>query len=68
MKSEMYQMVKQLVDNEDFESCEDFMNELRKNKEEVADWLKWRADGGKFKNEIVSEGLPEACKELLNLI
>ena len=51
MKSEMYQMVKQLVDNEDFESCEDFMNELRENKEEVAEAERWlRESEKKYQN------------------
>lgn len=64
----MKEYVKILVDNYDFESLEDFREELRKNRGEVIEWLQWRADGGKMKNEITAAGLAQACKELLNRI
>lgn len=60
--------IKILVKNFDFESPEDFRAELRKNRSEVVEWLRWRADGGKMKNEITAAGLAQACKELLNRI
>lgn len=64
----MKEYVKILVDNYDFESLEDFREELRKNRGEVIEWLRWRAEGGKLGNEITTAGLSEACKELLKLI
>lgn len=64
----MENCIKVIVDNYDFESPEDFREELRKNRGEVIEWLRWRAGGGKMKNEITTPGLAVACKELLKLV
>ena len=64
----MIKYIKILVDNYDFESVEEFHEELKNNREEVVKWLQWRADGGKMKNEAITDGLAEASKELLKLI
>lgn len=64
----MEELVKVLIDNYDFESLEEFQGEAKNNRSNLIDWLQWRADGGKMKNEIVSDGLAEASKRLLELI
>lgn len=57
-----------LIDNYDFEDLEDFQEQAKNNREELVKWLQWRADGGKLKNEITTDGLVEASRELLNRI
>ena len=64
----MEELVKILIGNYDFISLEDFQEEAKNNRTNLIDWLQWRADGGKLKNEIVSDGLAEASKRLLELI
>lgn len=64
----MEELVKVLINNWDFESLEEFQEEAKNNRADLIDWLQWRADGGKMKNEIVSDGLAEASKKLLDLI
>ena len=66
--NKMEELVKILIDNYDFISLEDFQEEAKNNRTNLIDWLQWRADGGKMKNEIVSDGLAEASKRLLELI
>ena len=62
------ELVKVLIDNYDFENLEEFQEAEKKDREELINWLQWRAEGGRLKNEIVTAGLAEASKELLNLI
>lgn len=68
MKKEMKELVELLVKNEDFASCEDFKEELAEDKQAVIDDLKWRADGGVMKNEILPAGYAEVCKQILEYI
>lgn len=40
--------IEKLVENEDFVSYEEFIYELREEKEEVKKYLDWRVSGGKI--------------------
>ena len=56
--------LKKLVENEDFESEKEF-EEVRKNREEVIEYLEWRLSGGKSLNESFPEGYLEAVKNII---
>lgn len=64
--------IEQLVANEDFVSYEEFIFELKEEKEEVKKYLLWRVNGGKQKTndytETLPEGYVEACKKILERI
>lgn len=57
--------IEKLVENEDFVSYEEFIYELREEKEEVKKYLDWRVSGGKMNTEILPNGYVEACKKIL---
>ena len=54
-----------LVKNYDFASIAEFNEEVRKNKEELINYLAWRIGGGTFLNETLPNGYIEACTEVL---
>lgn len=60
--------VTDLIKNEDFDSFDEFLEELRNNREELVKWLKWRAEGGKMKNEAVTDEFIESCKKILKVL
>lgn len=57
--------IEKLVENEDFVSYEEFIYELREEKEEVKKYLDWRVSGGKMNTETLPDGYVEACKKIL---
>lgn len=57
--------IEKLVENEDFVSYEEFIYELREEKEEVKKYLDWRVSGGKMSTETLPNGYVEACKKIL---
>lgn len=57
--------IEKLVENEDFVSYEEFVYELREEKEEVKKYLDWRVSGGKMNTEALPNGYVEACKKIL---
>lgn len=57
--------LKKLVENEDFESEKEFEEEVRKNREEVIEYLEWCLSGGKSLNESFPDGYLEAVKNIL---
>lgn len=57
-----------LIKNEDFDSFDEFLEQLRNNQEEVVKWLKWRAEGGTMKNEAITENFMESCKKILKVL
>ena len=61
-------LVNELIKNEDFKDLTEFNEELENDRDEVADYLQWRVDGGHFRNEEITPEYKEACKELLKLI
>lgn len=62
------EMVAVLVKEYDFETIEEFLEELKNNRQGIIEWLTWRSTGGTFKNEPVVEELKTASKELLKII
>ena len=60
--------VTDLIKNEDFDSFDEFLEQLRNNQEEVVKWLKWRAEGGTMKNEAITENFMESCKKILKVL
>ena len=54
-----------LIDNGDFRNREDFEFLLFYEKEDEVNWLRWRALGGTFVDEVTKEGFTEACQKLL---
>lgn len=61
-------LFKDVILNEDFESLEEFKEELAKDKEKVVDYLKWRAVGGKGNKEVTPKKYDETCKKILEMI
>ena len=57
--------IEKLVENEDFVSYEEFIFELKEEKEEVKKYLDWRVSGGKMNTETLPDGYVEACKRIL---
>lgn len=62
---ELRKEIEKLVENEDFVSYEEFIFELKEEKEEVKKYLDWRANGGKMNTETLPDGYVEACKKIL---
>ena len=62
---ELRKEIEKLVENEDFVSYEEFIFELKEEKEEVKKYLEWRANGGKMNTETLPDGYVEACKKIL---
>ena len=60
--------VTDFIKNEDFDSFDEFLEQLRNNQEEVVKWLKWRAEGGTMKNEAITENFMESCKKILKVL
>ena len=60
--------VPELIKNEDFSSYDEFLEELRNNRTGVIDWLKSRARGEHFKNEVLTDKYIAACKKILNIL
>ena len=54
-----------LVKNYDFASISEFNEEVKKNREELINYLAWRIGGGTFLNEPLPSGYIEACEEVL---
>ena len=56
-----------LIKNEDIEDEKEFYKILEEDRQELIKYLKWRADGWTFKNEIIKnhEEYIEQCKKLL---
>lgn len=65
---ELRKEIEKLVENEDFVSYEEFIYELREEKEEVKKYLDWRANGGKMNTEALPDGYVGACKKILERI
>ena len=57
-----------LVKNDDIESFEEFMEELDKDPDMMIENLKWRANGGNMRNEILPCGYANACKQILKIV
>ena len=62
---ELRKEIEKLVENEDFVSYEEFIFELKEEKEEIKKYLDWRANGGKMNTETLPDGYVEACKKIL---
>lgn len=60
--------VTDLIKNEDFDSFDGFLEELKANRKEVVKWLKWRAEGGAMKNENITDSFTESCKKILKVL
>lgn len=60
--------VPELIKNEDFSSYDDFLEELRSNRNSVIDWLESRLRGEHFKNEILTNDYLKACKKILEIL
>lgn len=57
-----------LIKNEDFDSFDKFLEELRNNREKLVKWLKWRAGGGTIKNEVITDNFIKSCKKILKVL
>lgn len=57
-----------LVKNDDVESFKEFMEELEKDPDMMIENLKWRANGGNMRNEILPGGYSDACKQILEIV
>lgn len=57
-----------LVINYDIAKHEELIEWLHDDKENFINDLKWRIAGGTMKNEVLSDGYIEACKEILRAI
>lgn len=62
---ELRKEIEKLVENEDFVSYEEFIFELKEEKEEVKKYLNWRANGWKMNTETLPDRYVEACKKIL---
>ena len=60
--------IRNLIKNFDFSSVEDFKNELENNREAVLDWLKERAEGMTYKDEVLPKFYAEDCGELFKAL
>ncbi|MCX4341806.1 MAG: hypothetical protein OSJ72_19545 [Lachnospiraceae bacterium] len=58
-------MIMELVKNEDFENVDEFETCRTENREELKNFLSWRAGGGHFKFETLDAVYIDACKKLL---
>lgn len=57
-----------LIKNEDFDSFDGFLEELRNNRTSVVEWLESRVRGEHFKNEVLTEKYITACKKILEIL
>lgn len=57
-----------LIKNEDFDSFDGFLEELRNNRTNVVEWLESRVRGEHFKNEVLTEKYITACKKILEIL
>lgn len=57
-----------LVQNDDIESFEEFMEELYKDPNMMIDNLEWRANGGIMRDETLPGGYSDACKQILDIV
>lgn len=57
-----------LIKNEDFDSFDGFLEELRNNRTSVVEWLESRVRGEHFKNEVLTEKYNTACKKILEIL
>ena len=57
-----------LIKNEDFDSFDGFLEELRNNRTSVVKWLESRVRGEHFKNEVLTEKYITACKKILEIL
>ena len=57
-----------LIKNEDFDSFDGFLEELRNNRTSVVEWLESRGRGEHFKNEVLTEKYITACKKILEIL
>lgn len=57
-----------LVQNDDIESFEEFMEELYKDPNMMIDNLEWRANGGIMRDETLPGGYSDACKQILEIV
>ena len=55
--------IEKLVENEDFVSYEEFIFELKEEKEEVKKYLDWRANGFKFHYVSINSNIKKGTKE-----
>ena len=62
----MKNYIQKFIENEDFASEEEYFEEVKKDKNAVMDYLKWRVNGGKSDNEILPNGYRQAAKEALD--
>lgn len=62
------EMIMELVKNGDFENVDDFETCRTENREELKNFLSWRAGGGQFKLETLDPIYIDACRKLLKTI
>lgn len=58
----------ELIKNEDFSSCDEFLEELRNNRTGVVAWLESRVRGEHFKDEVLTEKYIAACKKIIEIL
>ena len=63
-----YTMISELIRNGDFDTIEEFETSEKEQRDDVLDFLEWRAGGGHFLNEETSSKYVEACRKLFNII
>ena len=64
------ELINYLIENEDVYSIDEFEQEAKDNKPQIIEYLEWRLNGGKFKNEVIKneQEYTEACRNLLKVI
>lgn len=64
------ELINYLIKNEDVYSIDEFEQEAKDNKPQIIEYLEWRLNGGKFKNEVIKneQEYTEACRNLLKVI
>ena len=64
------ELINYLIENEDVYSIDEFEQEAKDNKPKIIEYLEWRLNGGKFKNEVIKneQEYTEACRNLLKVI
>lgn len=60
--------VPELIENDDFFSYDEFLEDLQDDRAGVVDWLIARTRGEHLKNEVLSEKYIEACKKILKVL
>lgn len=51
-----------------FDTIEEFETSEKEQRDDILDFLEWRAGGGYFLNEETSSKYVEACRKLFNMI